>query len=526
MVSFSELHFRSRCEVDSCCPSRDVREICFPTVDYLRMSYHLLTGATGLLGNYLLRDLLLRDVPVAVLVRPTRKQTVRQRIEVALCHWDAELGKSLPRPVVLEGDIAQPDLGLDAVNLRWASEYCSAVIHNAASLTFHSTSSEGEPWRSNIEGTRNVLDFCRNTGIRKLHHVSTAYVAGLRQGKILETELNVGQGFSNDYESSKLQSETLVRQADFLDEPTVFRPGIIIGDSQTGLTTTYHGYYAALQLVNTIVRAYRPNETGLVGGGNTRLTLSGNETKYLVPVDWVSAVMAHIITHTMWHGMTYHLTPKHPVTVRLLRDVLQQSTGFYGATFCGAGERPVDASEAEILFYEHIRVYNSYWKMDPEFDTSNTDLAAPHLPCPHVNRELLLKLSKIAIDSGFPSPSKKAVQPDFDAENYLEPLIDHAGCATLEDSEERLLGLEIVGHGGGQWQLIVRGDELISVETGLHPDRQATCRVDIGTFADLVQGRLTWHQAFLNGTATLSGNGRTPLEYATILELLVAQPVK
>ena len=155
------------------------------------MSYHLLTGATGLLGNYLLRDLLLRDVPVAVLVRPTRKQTVRQRIEVALCHWDAELGKSLPRPVVLEGDIAQPDLGLDAVNLRWASEYCSAVIHNAASLTFHSTSSEGEPWRSNIEGTRNVLDFCRNTGIRKLHHVSTAYVAGLRQGKILETELNV-----------------------------------------------------------------------------------------------------------------------------------------------------------------------------------------------------------------------------------------------------------------------------------------------------------------------------------------------
>ena len=498
----------------------------FFLVEHFSMSYHLLTGATGLLGSYLLRDLLLRDIPVAVVVRPNRKQNPRQRIETILCQWDIELGKPLPRPVVLEGDIAQPDLGLDAVNLRWAAEYCSTVINNAASLTFHSTSAEGEPWRSNIEGTRNVLEFCRNTGIRKFHHVSTAYVAGLRQGKILETELDVGQKFSNDYECSKFQSETLVRQAEFLDEPTVFRPGIIIGDSQTGLTTTYHGYYAALQLVNTIVRSLPANETGLVGGERTRLTLSGNETKYLVPVDWVSAVMAHVITHARWHGMTYHLTPKHPVTVRLIRDVLEQSTGFYGATFCGAGERPVDANESEVLFYEHIRVYNSYWKMDPEIDTTNTELAAPHLPCPHIDRELLLKLSRIVIENGFPTPSKKAISPDFDVETHLLPMIDQAGCADLGETDERLLGLEVTGHGGGQWQLIVRGDELISVETGLHPDRLATCRLNVGVYADLVQGRRSWLQAFEEGSAELLGNGRTQEEYATILDQLVAQTVQ
>lgn len=490
------------------------------------MSYHLLTGATGLLGNYLLRDLLLKNVPVAVLVRPNRKQTARQRIEVALCAWDEELGFKLPRPVVLEGDIAQPDLGLDAVSIRWAAEYCSVVIHNAASLTFHSTSREGEPWRSNIGGTQNVLDFCRNTGIRKFHHVSTAYVAGLRQGKVLETELDVGQQFSNDYECSKLQAETLVREADFLDEPTVFRPGIIIGDSQTGLTTTYHGYYAALQLAHTLVKSLPTNETGMVGGEQTRLTLVGNETKHLVPVDWVSAVMAHVITHAMWHGKTYHLTPKHPVTARLIRDVLEQSSHFYGTTFCGGGEQPENPSEVEMLFYEHIRVYNSYWKMDPEFDTSNVDQAAPHLPCPHVDREMLVRLSRIAIESGFPSPSKKPVNPDFDAEGHLQPMIDQAGTAPLADSDERLLGLEIVGHGGGQWQLVVRGDELIGVETGVHADRLATCQLEIDTYAALVQGRMTWRQAFLNGAAKLSGNGRTVEEYATILEQLVPQPVK
>jgi len=484
------------------------------------MSYHLLTGATGLLGNYLLRDLLLRDVPVAVLVRPNRKQTARQRIEAALCAWDAELGKSLPRPVVLEGDIAQPDLGLDAVNIRWAAEYCSVVIHNAASLTFHSTSKEGEPWRSNMGGTRNVLDFCRSTGVRKFHHVSTAYVAGLRQGKVLESELDVGQQFSNDYECSKLQSETMVREADFLDEPTVFRPGIIIGDSQTGMTTTYHGYYAALQLCHTLVKALPMNETGLVGGEKTRLTLSGNETKYLVPVDWVSAVMAHVITHAMWHGKTYHLTPKHPVTVRLIRDVLEQSAGFYGATFCGSGEQPVNPSESEMLFYEHIRVYNSYWKMDPEFDTTTTETAAPHLPCPHVDRDMLVKLSRIAIESGFPTPSKKPIDPEFDAEVHLQPLIEQAGLAHVGEDDERLLGLEILGHGGGQWQLVVRGHDLVGVETGIHADRLATCQLDIATYADLAQGRTTWKQAFLNGSARLDGNGRSIKDYAAILEQL------
>lgn len=490
------------------------------------MSYHLLTGATGLLGNYLLRDLLLQDVPVAVLVRPNRKQSAKQRVETALCAWDAELGRPLPRPVVLEGDISQPDMGLDAVNIRWAAEYCSAVINNAASLTFHSTSREGEPWRSNIGGTQNVLDFCRNTGIRKFHHVSTAYVAGLRQGQVLETELDVGQQFSNDYECSKLQSETLVREAEFLDEPTVFRPGIIIGDSKTGLTTTYHGYYAALQLVDTLVRAYSRNETGLAGGQNPRLTLSGNETKHLVPVDWVSAVMAHVITHAKWHGKTYHLTPKHPVTVRLIRDVLEQSTGFYGARFCGSSKKPDDPTEVEMLFYEHIRVYNSYWKMDPEFDTSNTDLAAPHLPCPHVDRELLLKLSRVAIESGFPTPSKKPIDPDFDVEEHLQPFVEQTSKSSFSDADERLLGLEVVGHGGGQWQLLVRGGELIGVETGVHIDRMATCCLDVQTYAALVDGRTTWKQAILDGSARLNGNGRSLTEYATILEQLVAQPVK
>lgn len=488
------------------------------------MSYHLLTGATGLLGNYLLRDLLLANVPVAVIVRPNRRQTARQRVEAAMCAWEADLGHALSRPVVLEGDIAQPDLGLDPLGVRWVAEYCTAVIHNAASLTFHSTSEDGEPWRSNVGGVKSVLDFCRNTRIRQLYHVSTAYVAGLRQGRVLESELDVGQEFSNDYEQSKLDAEKLVREADFLDPVTVFRPAIIIGDSQTGLTTTYHGYYAALQLSHTIVKTIPPDETGLVGGQTVRLTLNGTETKHLVPVDWVSAVMVHVITHPELHGKTYHLTPRHPVTTRLIRDVLEQSAGFYGATLTGTGDRPGDASEAEALFYEHIRVYNSYWKMDPIFDRTNTEAAAPHLPCPHVDRDLLYKLSRIVIDNEFPSPSKRALQPEFDVESHLQPLIDQSPPTEIRSSDERLLGLEVLGHGGGQWQLIVRGEQIVGLEIGNHDDRKATCRLDVETFAALARGTTTWDDALRSGAAQISGVGRSMRQYSRVLEQIVAIP--
>lgn len=488
------------------------------------MSYHLLTGATGLLGNYLLRDLLLAETPVAVIVRSNRRQTARQRVESAMCVWETELGRALPRPVVLEGDISQPDLGLDAVGVRWAAEYCSTLIHNAASLTFHSTSEDGEPWRSNVGGVKNVLEFCRNTQIRKLHHVSTAYVAGLRQGRILESDLDVGQEFSNDYEQSKLEAEKLVRDADFLDPVTVFRPGIIIGDSKTGLTTTYHGYYAALQLAHTIVKVIPQDETGVVGGQKVRLTLDGTETKHLVPVDWVSAVMSHVITHPELHGNTYHLTPRHPVTTRLIRDVLEQSAGFYGATLTGAGDRPGNPSEAEALFYDHIRVYNSYWKMDPTFDRSNTDSAVPHLPCPHVDRDLLYRLSRIVIEDDFPGPSKRPAQPEFDVESHLQSIVEQDVESNRQAGEERLLGIDVRGHGGGQWQLITRGDQIVGLENGNHEDCQAICQMDVTTYSSLAQGRSTWEKELHSGAVKFFGFERSRHQYLRILKQIVAIP--
>src|ERR1700693_207029 len=121
------------------------------------MGHLLLTGGTGLLGEYLIRDLLTRNVKLALLVRASRKASAQKRVEAILCRWDEECGVALPRPVVLEGDLTQENLGLDADDLRWIARNCDGALHNAASLTFQAAGPDDEPWRSNLHGTEHVL---------------------------------------------------------------------------------------------------------------------------------------------------------------------------------------------------------------------------------------------------------------------------------------------------------------------------------------------------------------------------------
>ena len=188
------------------------------------MSYLLLTGATGLLGSYLIRDLTRQGVRLAVVVRRTKFASAKQRIEDCLTRWEKIAGHSLPRPVVLEGNLSVPNFGLTEEQIEWVSKHCDSLMHNAASLTFQAESPEGEPWASNVKGTENTLEFCKQTGIRDFHHVSTSYVCGLRDDIAKEDELDVGQELGNDYEISKVQAEKLVRSAN----PTLIQPLSIV----------------------------------------------------------------------------------------------------------------------------------------------------------------------------------------------------------------------------------------------------------------------------------------------------------
>jgi len=360
----------------------------------------LLTGATGLLGSYLLRDLLVAEKPVAVMARPSRRARAHERVEALVRGWESSLGIALPRPLVLVGDLDQPLCGLGRADLGWVRKHCEQIVNNAASLTFRGVDREAEPWKTNVGGTGTILGLADACGIRHVHHVSTAYVAGLRSGTVLEDEGYIGQEFGNDYEASKVEAERLVREASHLETATIYRPSIIVGDSATGYTSTYHGYYAGLRLGHTLLTRVSLGSTS----GRALIALLGidaDSRKNFVPVDWVSAVIARSIDSHSARGRTYHLTHPVPLAMEFVAEVIQEAVESYSEA---AAPDAADLCD-EQWFAEHLReqleIYQRYFRTDPTFDRSNTAAVAADLPCPALDRDSLLRMSKYAIQHNF-----------------------------------------------------------------------------------------------------------------------------
>jgi thioester reductase-like protein len=370
--------------------------------------YCLLTGATGLLGRYLLRDLLLNDVPVAALVRPERRRSAEERLDAIHSHWERELKQSLPRPVCIEGEITHPDLGISSQARAWIGEHCSSILHNAASLTFWGKDRTAEPWLSNLTGTENVLEFCRRAKIRDFHYISTAFVCGKRDTPVLDEDFDCGQTFRNDYEHAKFEAEKRVRlaAADWIDRLTVYRPGVIVGDSRTGYTSTYHGAYAYFQFAWLLVQ-YLPKGSDGLHFLPIRFNLTGEETHNFVTVDWVSACVTYLFCHAEHHGRTYHLTPKLMTTSRMLYEVMSKYFQFRGPTFDGPGALAAgDLNDIEKAFYEYVDRYQTYWNQEPLFDRSNIERAAPHLPCPTIDFASLTRMLDVAVKDNWGKKAK------------------------------------------------------------------------------------------------------------------------
>ncbi|MDR1383121.1 MAG: SDR family oxidoreductase [Planctomycetaceae bacterium] len=409
------------------------------------MKYITLTGATGLLGSYLMRNLLAADVPLAALVRSSRRESARQRIENTLHPFEKQLGRPLPRPIVLESDLCKPMLGLGKDDLSWMRNNVDTMLHNAASLSFVAEPN-GEPYRSNIEGTQNVLALCEATGIRRFHHVSTAYTCGLREGTIRETEFDCGQEFGNDYEKSKFASEKSVREASFLDSLTIFRPAIIVGDSLTGFTPTFHGFYAPLKILTPLVspESVQPENAAEFG---QILGMKPDDVKNYVPVNWIAEVMTHVIRDESLHRSCYHLASKNRTRMDVMSRIMAEGIQNHktGKTI---NAEHINLEKLFATFIEQMEVYKSYWRCDPIFDMTNTHNAVPHLPPPIVDEPMLRRLVRYAITSNFGWPIPKPASIPFDTAEYIKTNFK----TTISHQEKPLIfGLRVTGLGGGDW---------------------------------------------------------------------------
>lgn len=169
----------------------------------------VVTGATGLLGNVLVRSLTTHtSAPLRALVRPTADLSPI-----------ADLGVEM-----VTGDVR------DASSLLPAFAGADIVFHLAGIV---SIARGGTPrlHETNVDGTRNVLAACREAGVRRLVYCSSIHAFAVPPGGDCLTEESPvdPSRASGAYDRSKAEATLLVREAigQGLEAVMVFPTGVI-----------------------------------------------------------------------------------------------------------------------------------------------------------------------------------------------------------------------------------------------------------------------------------------------------------
>jgi NAD(P)-dependent dehydrogenase (short-subunit alcohol dehydrogenase family) len=253
---------------------------------------YFVTGATGFVGRHLVAGLLKREGTIYVLVR----EGSRGKLDALVQRLRAPEG----RIVAVPGDLTKPALGVEGFD-----EPVDHFFHLAAVYDVEADEEASE--RANVEGTRHVIEFSNGHEVGRFHHVSSIAVAGGYRGVFQEDMFDEGQRLPHHYHRTKYESERLVRDGVTADT-LVFRPGMVVGHSETGEMDKIDGPYYFFKVIQKLRRAL-PEWVPLAGpqGGQTNI----------VPVDFVAKAMDHIahLPDEELPGRTFHLVNPEPMSV-------------------------------------------------------------------------------------------------------------------------------------------------------------------------------------------------------------------
>jgi thioester reductase-like protein len=306
----------------------------------------LVTGFPSFTARRLARQLVESDAREQVLLLARSKQ--RSQAEAFLDELPAAQKRRIR---LIDGDVCDMDLGLAGAEYKALCDEITAIHHTAA--IYYLGAKRDVVEKVNVEGTRTMLELAGDcTRLRRFTHWSTAEVSGARSGVILEEELDTGQRFRNVYEETKFRAERLVREASRRLPVTIVRPGVIVGDSQTGEIDKFDGpYYLLVLIVSSPLDVHLP----LPGRGSAPLNL--------VPIDFVVDAAATLSRDPRAAGGTYHLTDPCPFSARTVYE-RKPPRGVIPATLAKALlkapglERLARAPLAFLEAFNHLALYN------------------------------------------------------------------------------------------------------------------------------------------------------------------------
>jgi NAD(P)-dependent dehydrogenase (short-subunit alcohol dehydrogenase family) len=267
---------------------------------------YFVTGGTGFIGRYLVERLLKRGGTVHVLVR----EGSRGRLEELRSGW----GEDGERVIPVIGDLSQPMLGVEAAEIEDLTGRIDHFYHLAA--VYDMEAGEAAIRAANIDGTIHAVELANRIEAGCFHLASSIAVAGLFKGTWREDMFEEAEGLdTHPYFRTKHESEAIAR--DQLERPLrVYRPGIVVGDSETGQMDKIDGPYYFFKLIQRI-RGVIPPWMPTVG-------IEGKQIN-LIPVDFVADAIDHISHEEGLDGKTFHLTDPKPHSVGEILNLFASS---------------------------------------------------------------------------------------------------------------------------------------------------------------------------------------------------------
>ncbi len=256
-----------------------------------------ITGATGFIGSYLAAAMLAADERLFVHVRCRDREDGFSRFQDALSAASGIPVTGLPdRVTICPGDLTQANLGLSSRDIDQVAEECEHFLHCGADVRFDRDLKQARA--VNTQGTGEMLRLARERSVRgrldRVDIVSTAWVAGPRLGLSPEGRLPRLSQFSNTYEQSKFEAEELAWEA-MGDLPIcIHRPSIVVGEADSGQTTSFSTLYAPIRIYALGLWRTVPARPEAVLD--------------IVPVDYVRDAILELRKHHDTLGRCFHIT--------------------------------------------------------------------------------------------------------------------------------------------------------------------------------------------------------------------------
>jgi long-chain acyl-CoA synthetase len=322
----------------------------------------LLTGVTGFVGTSVLVRLLEEtDREVVALIRADGREEAAARLRSALDEVvvPAVAEAFAARCTAVPADLLRDDLGLGFGEREELARRCDEIIHCAASVSFDLPLADARA--VNTAGAARLAELAeralvRGDGLRRLVHVSTAYVAGDRAGVFGEDDITLGTPFRNTYEQTKHEAEELLRAWAPALPLQIVRPSIVVGARGTGWTRSFNVLYWPLRM--------------FASGRLPVIPAVPDAPVDVVPVDYVVDTILGLAGAPPG---TYHaVAGEHASTVREVIDMAARRFGIAAPAVVSPGlldealARPMTAPQRRAL--EQARLYFPYFALRVRFD--------------------------------------------------------------------------------------------------------------------------------------------------------------